>query len=72
VASLLFMIAHAAIADFRHPSPGKLLYAVLALGMGVFLGLEYQRLGIAASMATHFAFDTTSLIFVRPLLPTRT
>jgi hypothetical protein len=34
IAALLFTIAHAAIADFRHPSAGKLAYALLALGMG--------------------------------------
>jgi hypothetical protein len=35
------------------------------------LGLLYDRLGIAASMAGHFAFDTAALILIRPLLPIR-
>jgi membrane protease YdiL (CAAX protease family) len=69
IAALLFTIAHAAIADLRHPSAGKPAYALLALGMGMVLGVEYDRLGIAASMATHFAFDTTALVLIRPLLP---
>ena len=71
VASLLFMLAHSLIADFRHPTPGKVAYAVLAFGMGLLLGLLYDRLGIAASIATHFAFDTVALILISPLLPTR-
>ncbi len=69
VAAVLFMTAHAAIADFMHPTPGKLAYAALAFGMGIVLGLEYANLGIAASMATHFSFDTTALLLIRPLLP---
>lgn len=71
VASLLFTLAHAAIADFRHPTPGKIAYAALAFAMGLVLGFEYEHFGIAASMATHFAFDTTALAIVRPLLPVR-
>jgi hypothetical protein len=40
--------------------------------MGIVLGLEYERLGMAASMATHFAFvDPTALLLIRPLLPVR-
>jgi uncharacterized protein len=71
VASILFMLAHSVIADFRHPSAGKLAYAALALGMGLILGVAYDRLGIAASMGIHFAFDTATLILIRPLLPNR-
>jgi CAAX amino terminal protease family. len=71
IAALLFTIAHAAIADYRHPTLGKLAYAALAFGMGVLFGIEYDHLGIAASMATHFAFDTTALLLIRPLLPAR-
>ncbi|HEU6440643.1 MAG TPA: hypothetical protein VFC12_09450 [Terriglobales bacterium] len=71
VAASLFTIAHAGIADFRHPSVGKLAYALLAFGMGMLLGVEYDRLGIAALMATHFEFDTTALVLIRPLLPVR-
>lgn len=71
ISSLLFTLAHAVIADFRRPTPGKVAYAALAFGMGVVLGLEYEHLGIAASMATHFAFDATALTMVRPLLPIR-
>ena len=71
IAALLFTVVHAAIADYRHPTLGKLAYAALAFGMGVLLGIEYDHLGIAASMATHFAFDTTALTLIRPLLPTR-
>ena len=69
VASILFMLAHSIIADFRHPTPGKLAYAVLAFGMG--LVVAYDRLGIAGSMGIHFAFDTTTLLLIRPLLPAR-
>jgi CAAX protease family protein len=69
VAAVLFTLAHALIADFRHPTPGKAAYAGLALGMGILLGLLYERFGIAGSMGAHFAFDTTALILVRPLLP---
>ncbi len=71
IASVLFMLAHSVIADFRHPSPGKVAYAALALGMGILLGVLYDRLGIAASMGVHFAFDTTALVMIRPLLPAR-
>jgi membrane protease YdiL (CAAX protease family) len=71
IAATLFTVAHAAIADFRHPTPGKLAYALLAFAMGIVLGLEYEHLGIAASMATHFGFDTTALLAVRPLLSVR-
>ena len=71
IASFLFTLAHAVIADFSHPTPAKLAYAALAFGMGIFLGLEFEHLGIAASMATHFAFDTTALFLIRPLLPAR-
>jgi membrane protease YdiL (CAAX protease family) len=71
IAALLFTLAHTAIADFSHPTPGKLAYAGLAFAMGIVLGLEYEHLGIAASMGTHFAFDTTALLLVRPLLPSR-
>jgi hypothetical protein len=71
VASVLFMLAHSLIADLRHPTPGKVAYALLALCMGLVLGLLYDRLGIAASMAAHFAFDTVALILIRPLLPIR-
>ena len=69
VASVLFMLAHSVIADFGHPTPGKLAYAVLAIGIGLVLGLRYERLGITASMGAHFAFDLAALILVRPLLP---
>ena len=71
VASVLFMLAHSLIADFRHPTPGKAAYALLAFAMGVVLGLLYDRFGIAASIAAHFAFDTVALILIAPLLPTR-
>ncbi len=71
VASLLFMLAHSLIADFRHPTAGKAAYPLLAFGMGVVLGLLYERLGIAAAIAAHFAFDTVALILVAPLLPRR-
>ncbi len=71
VASLLFMAAHALVADFRHPTPGKLAYAGLAFGMGLVLGVLYAQLGIVASMAAHFAFDTTALTVGRPLLQPR-
>jgi CAAX protease family protein len=71
VASLLFTLAHSLIADFRHPTPGKLAYAALAFGMGILLGVLYDQLGIAASMGAHFAFDTTALLLIRPLLPAR-
>ena len=70
VSSLLFMLAHSLIADFRHPTIGKAAYAVLAFTMGLLLGVMYDRLGIAASMGTHFAFDTAALLVIRPLLPT--
>lgn len=70
VSSLLFMLAHSLIADFRHPTIGKAGYAVLAFTMGLLLGVMYDRLGIAASMGTHFAFDTAALLVIRPLLPT--
>jgi membrane protease YdiL (CAAX protease family) len=46
-------------------------YASLALGMSLLLGLEYEHLGIAASMAAHFAFDLTALVCIRPPLPVR-
>jgi membrane protease YdiL (CAAX protease family) len=69
VASVLFMLAHSLIADFRHPTAGKAAYAVLALAMGLLLGVLYDRLGIVASMGTHFALDTAALILIRPLLP---
>ncbi len=62
------MLAHAVIADFRHPTPGKLGYAALAFAMGLVLGLLYERLGIAASMGAHFAFDATALLLARPIL----
>jgi membrane protease YdiL (CAAX protease family) len=68
VAWLLFMAAHALIADFRHPTPGKVAYAALAVAMGLVLGLLYERAGIAASMACHAAFDATALFVARPLL----
>lgn len=68
VASLLFTAAHAAIADFRHPTPSKLAYAALALAMGMVLGGLFAQLGIVASMSAHFAFDKTALLLVRPLL----
>ncbi len=71
VASLLFMFAHSLIADFRHPTLGKAAYALLALAMALVLGLLYDRFGIAASMAAHFAFDTVALTLIAPLLPTR-
>jgi uncharacterized protein len=71
VASILFMLAHSIIADFRHPSAGKFAYAALAFGMGLLLGVAYDRLGIAASMGIHFAFDTVTLILIRPLRPIR-
>jgi membrane protease YdiL (CAAX protease family) len=61
----------AAIADFRHPSAGKMADDSLAFGVGLLLGLEYEHLGIAASMAAHFAFDLTALLCIRPLLPVR-
>ena len=70
VASLLFCLAHSVIADFRHPTPGKFGYAALAFGMGMVLGLLYERFGIAASMAAHAAFDMAALLIIRPLLPT--
>jgi uncharacterized protein len=69
VAAVLFTLAHSFIADFRHPTPGKAAYAALALGMGLLLGALYDQLGIAASMGAHFAFDTATLILIRPLLP---
>jgi membrane protease YdiL (CAAX protease family) len=69
VASVLFMLAHSLIADFRHPTAGKAAYAVLALAMGLLLGVLYDRLGIVASMGTHFALDTAALTLIRPLLP---
>ena len=50
------MLAHSLIADFRHPTLGKAAYALLALAMAFLLGLLYDRFGIAASMAPHFAF----------------
>jgi len=46
-------------------------YDSLAFGVGLLLGLEYEHLGIAASMAAHFAFDLTALVCIRPLLPVR-
>jgi membrane protease YdiL (CAAX protease family) len=39
IASVLFMLAHSLIADFRHPTPGKVAYAALALFLGLVLGL---------------------------------
>ena len=71
VASILFMLAHSIIADFRHPSAGKFAYAALAFGMGLVLGVAYDRFGIAASMGIHFAFDAVTLVLIRPLLPIR-
>lgn len=71
IASILFTLAHSVIADFRHPTPGKVAYAALALGMGLLLGLLYDRVGIAASIGAHVAFDTAALIMIRPLLPDR-
>jgi membrane protease YdiL (CAAX protease family) len=69
IASILFMLAHSLIADFRHPTPGKVAYALLAFSMGLVLGVLYDRVGIAASMGAHFAFDTVALLLIRPLLP---
>jgi hypothetical protein len=39
--------------------------------MGLLLGVGHEHLGIAASIATHFAFDTTALLLIRPLLSVR-
>jgi membrane protease YdiL (CAAX protease family) len=69
IAAVLFTVAHAPIADLRHLTPGKLAYVGLALGMGLLLGLLYDRFGIAASVGAHAAFDTAVLLWVRPLLP---
>lgn len=66
IASALFTLAHALIADFRHPTSAKEVNAVLAFGMGLLPGVLYERLGIAASMAAHAAFDAAALWFVRP------
>ncbi len=69
LASLLFMAAHIGVADWRHPTPRKAAYAALVFGMGLLLGWLFDNYGIACSMATHFAFDTTALYLVRPLFP---
>lgn len=68
VAAILFTLAHSAIADLRHVTPGKLGYVALAFGMGLLLGILYDRVGIAASMGTHAAFDFMALMVIRPLL----
>lgn len=68
VAAVLFTLAHSVIADLRHLTPGKLGYVALAFGMGIVLGVLYDRVGIAASMGTHAAFDFMALMVIRPLL----
>jgi membrane protease YdiL (CAAX protease family) len=72
LASLLFTLAHAPIAQFEKPTAGKLGYALFAFGMGLVLGVLYGQAGIVAAVVAHASFDTTFYLMIRPLVPSWT
>lgn len=69
-ASLLFAVVHVNYASLRGPGASRLL-SLLALStvfvLGLCLGIVFERLGLAAAIATHATYDMLVLFAYRSL-----
>lgn len=64
-ASLLFLLVHAGVYDFRRFDRAALWQAGGVLGMGVLLGLAFDHIGLLAAMVAHTVVDIVGLYLVR-------
>ncbi len=71
IASLLFLLTHTPVYQFRKLDAATLVQAGGVFGASVALGLIYQHVGLLAAMMAHAAFDVVGLYVVRIVLRAR-
>ena len=71
IASLLFLLTHTPVYQFRKLDAATLVQAGGVFGASVGLGLIYQHVGLLAAIMVHAAFDVVGLYVVRIVLRAR-
>ena len=65
VTSILFLLTHMPVYQFRKLNKATLLQAASVFGVSVALGFIYQYVGLLAAMMVHTALDVVGLYVVR-------
>ena len=68
IASLLFLLTHTPVYQFRKPNRATLVQAAGVFGASVALGFIYQYVGLLAAVLVHTALDVVGLYVVRNVL----
>jgi membrane protease YdiL (CAAX protease family) len=68
IASILFMLAHAQYWAVPPINRGKIIFALIAFGMGLLLGVIYLRIGLITAIAVHSLIDITGFIAIKKII----
>lgn len=68
ITSLVFLLTHTPVYQFRRLNIATLVQAVGVFGASVALGFIYQYVGLLAAMMVHTALDVVGLYVVRNVL----
>lgn len=71
VASLVFLVVHTPVYQFRRLDRATLAQVVGVFGAGLVLGLVYQYVGLLAAMLVHAWIDIVGLVAVRSVMRAR-
>jgi len=71
LSSLLFLLLHARVYDFRRFDRAALLQAASVFGMSVVFGLVFSYAGLGAAILAHALIDILGLYAVRRLISSR-
>ena len=68
ITSLIFLVTHTPVYQFRKLNGATLLQAAGVFGASVMLGFVYQYVGLLAAVMVHTALDVVGLYVVRNVL----
>ena len=68
ITSLIFLLTHTPVYQFRKLNRATLLQAAGVFGASVALGFIYQYVGLLAAVLVHTALDVVGLYVVRNVL----